>query len=103
MSRAKIQAEFPRLKTAAFFLTSPPSPDYNCIAWAADDTDRWWWPVHGPHRVAYWPPNVDRREDVAAFVAAFATIRYEPCANGTPERGFEKVALFAVPGALDHP
>ena len=95
MSRTKIQAEFPRLKTAAFFLTSPPSPYYNCIAWAADDTARWWWPVHGPHREAYWPPNIDRTEHVAAFVAAFATLGYELCTDGTVERGFEKVALFA--------
>ena len=33
--------------------------------------------------------------DLPAFVAAFATLGYEPCADGAPQRGFDKVALFA--------
>lgn len=32
---------------------------------------------------------------MVAFVDAFAILGYEPCASGDPERGFEKVALFA--------
>ena len=97
MSQASIRAEFPRLNKATFYLTSPEDPLYNCIAWAADDTTRWWWPVDYPLQMtkAYWPANVERREDLAAFVAAFATLGYEPCADGALERGFEKVALFA--------
>ncbi|MGH7614770.1 MAG: DUF7689 domain-containing protein [Gemmatimonadales bacterium] len=78
-----------------FFLTSPESPEYNCVAWAANDTSRWWWPVHGPHREAYWPPDVARKEEIPAFIAAFAKLGYEPCPDGAAERGFEKVALFA--------
>jgi hypothetical protein len=97
LSQARIRAEFPRLKKATFYVTSPEDPFYNCIAWAADDTTRWWWPVDHALQMtkAYWPPHVDRREDITAFVAAFATLGYEPCADGDLEPGFAKIALFA--------
>lgn len=93
MSRARIQRSFPRLKPTSYFLTSPEASDYNCIAWAAGDTGRWWWPDPAP--LAYWPPGVPRQLRVDAFIAAFATLGYEPCSDGGLERGFEKVALFA--------
>ena len=32
--------------------------------------------------------------DVAAFVAAFSTLGYEPCTDGTLEDGFEKIAIY---------
>ena len=94
MSQAKIRDAFPRLNKAPFNITSSENPFYNCVAWAADDSARWWWPINYPGQLtkAYWPPNVDRREDIASFIAAYATLGYEPCDNGKPE---EKVALFA--------
>ncbi len=92
MSQAKIRAQFPRLRRTHFLLASPETPLYNCIALAANDTTRWWWPTPP---FAYWPPNVARKADVPAFIDMFATLGYEPCADGAVERGFEKVALFA--------
>ena len=97
MSLAKVRAEFPRLTRTPFYLTSNEDPSYNCIAFAADDNTRWWWPVDYPGQgtKAYWPPNVAKAEDMPSFVAAFATLGYEACKDGKPERGFQKVALFA--------
>jgi hypothetical protein len=92
LSQASIRETFPRLKRARFAISSPQTPSYNCIAFAAQDTQRWWWPSPSYY---YWPPDVDRAEDLQAFIAAFATLGYEPCADGSAERGFEKVALFA--------
>ena len=93
MSQWRIKAEFPRLKRAPFFLTSPESPHYNCVAWAADDDQNVWWP-HLPPLFSYWPPGVPRKEDLQTFIAAFATLGYTVCADGALEPGFEKVALF---------
>ena len=31
---------------------------------------------------------------LAAFIAAYATIGFEPCDDGQPEAGFEKIAIY---------
>lgn len=40
---------------------------------------------------------------VEAYIAAFATINYVPCADGSLEEGWEKVALYALPNPADGP
>jgi hypothetical protein len=91
-----LEVLFPRLRAASYQVTSPPSRDYNCIAHAAGDTLHWWWPDPDPSNDAiYWPTGVAREETLAAFIAAFATIGYSPCATEELEPGLEKVALFA--------
>lgn len=82
---------FPNLQTEAHAITSPKTPFYNCIAWAAGDSTRWWWPL-APY---YWPYSAPREVTIAAFVAAFATIGYRPCSSGAVEDGLEKVAIYA--------
>jgi hypothetical protein len=92
LSRSKIIASFPRLRSNPFYITSPETKQYNCIAWAAGVIDRWWWPGLKPF--AYWPPGVPTRLHLDSFVAAFNSLGYEVCDNGAHEPGFEKVALF---------
>lgn len=84
---------FPRLRRHTFHLTSPPDAAYNCIAWAAGDTGRFWWPGQSPY--VYWPPGVQRREELAAFVEMFRSLGYEVCDDDALERGYEKLAIFA--------
>ncbi len=96
MSRAILEANHPRLKRAPYGITSPVDPGYNCIAYAAGDTKRWWWPFHGLSQ-AYWPAGVPRELTLAAFIEAFATVGYAPCADGGIEPGYEKVAIFTDP------
>ena len=67
--------DFPRLTAGNHRVTSPPSPDYNCIAWAAGDTGNWWWPDLAHED--FWPAGVDRVATVAAFREAFEAAR--PC------------------------
>jgi len=93
LMRDRIQQLFPQLKTAGFEITSPRDPRYNCIAWAAGDTRRWWWPGEVPF--SFWPAGVLREESVANFIQAFATLGYEPAASGTHDLNYEKLALFA--------
>jgi len=66
------------------------STAYNCIAWAAGEDFRWWWPIRG-----YWPPGAPRALTVDAFIVAFATKGYSACADGLLENGYEKVAIYA--------
>lgn len=65
---------------------------YNCIAWAASDDTRRWWP--DPFFQDYWPPSVPRERTIAAFISAFETLEYAKCKNGRLERRFEKIAIY---------
>lgn len=84
---------FPRLADDAFAITSPTDVRYNCVAWAAGDVKRWWWPSEPPF--AYWPSGVPREESLAGFIAAFASLGYAVATSGEHERTFEKIAIFA--------
>jgi hypothetical protein len=85
---------FPRLAKGDYSVTSPRDRDYNCVAWAAGDTRRWWWPGPDTER-EYWPPGVRREETLSALQEAFASLGYAPCDDEGLEVGFDKVALFA--------
>jgi hypothetical protein len=95
--------DFPNLRTHGWRRTSEPA-NYNCIAYAAADTSRYWWPnLFFPEPTDdYWPGNVPHEETVAAFVQAFATCGYAICDGGELEPGFEKVALYALHGVPRH-
>jgi hypothetical protein len=88
---------FPNLSATGYQVTSPPDLNYNCIAWAAGETHRPWWPGG-----FYWPPGVPCQETLAAFIEAFRTLGYVPCDEGNVEVGFEKIALFALSGVPKH-
>src|SRR5579863_3620314 len=90
-----IRTLFPALQGECA-VTSSDSENYSCIAWAAGDVTRWWWPIDG-----YWPQGVERRRTVECFVAAFRTLGYEPCEDDAVELGYEKVAIYA--DRLDRP
>ena len=90
----KLLSTFPGLAGSGHRVTSPATPGYNCIAWAAGDTTRWWWP--DAFQIAYWPAGVPREETVETFVQAYRTLSFEECESRALESGYEKVALFAV-------
>jgi hypothetical protein len=70
-------------------VTSQPLPEYNCIAWTAGDTTRWWEPG------VYWPmPTRPGDYGIGVLVLEFQAQGYAPCTDGELEPGFEKVALF---------
>ena len=94
----QVSSIFPNLQPGEFYETSPKTEDYNCIAWAADDQDRWWWP--DPNN--YWPQEVLRVVILDAFIEAFRGLRYEPCMDGSLEEGFEKVVIYVKGVAPTH-
>ena len=90
-----IEEIFPALAKGGFQVTSPVDKRYNCIAYAAGDTAKWWWPF--PENVAevYWPAGVQRAETLAAFRDALATVGFTECSTDDLEPHVEKIALFA--------
>lgn len=83
---------FPALNQVGFAVTSSRDERYNCVAWAAGDVNRWWWPAESPF--TYWPPGIEREESVPSFIQAFATLGYAPVTSGDLEPDVEKVAIY---------
>ena len=88
----RLEDEFPGLRTSRYAVTSPASPAYNCIAWAAGDTRRWWEP--DPYLLYFWPPQIPRRYDIDAYTAAYGVLGFQICDDAVYEPGFEKLAVF---------
>jgi hypothetical protein len=86
--------EFPRLTFQNHQDTSPATNRYNCVAWAAGNDTRWWWPDSA--NIYFWPPNVPRDETIDAFLRAYGTVGYTQCGDGDFEIGQEKIAIFGV-------
>ena len=98
----RVESIFPNLKSEGYQPTSATEPCYNCLAWAAGDTNRYWSPVPGerdPSRTVelyeeYWPPCVPPENTLEAWSKALATAGFTPCATPYPEDGFEKLAIY---------
>jgi hypothetical protein len=92
---AELEQDWPGLARTQYRITSQHTGDYNCIAWASTETDRWWSPL--PEEDYYWPEGVPREVSVGAFVKAYETLGFEVCENGELEAGIEKLAIYATP------
>lgn len=74
--------------------TSESTRQYNCIAWAAGEKHRLWWPDQAG--IGYWPASVPRVVTLEAFLQAYGTLGYEECGmNGSLEPDYQKIAIFA--------
>jgi hypothetical protein len=85
-----IEDYFPGLRISGYIETSEIEDRYNCIAWAANDSENWW----EPDPDYYWPSGVPMEYSVSAHVQAFKLMGYSVCTNSCLEAGVEKVALY---------
>jgi Protein of unknown function (DUF2934) len=90
---------FPALAVLQCLVTSRAERRYNCIAWAAGETRRWWWPGSGQ---TYWPPWAPRQLTLEAFVRAFEGLGYSICDSTSLEPAVEKVILYALGDVPKH-
>ena len=93
-----LTAAFPNLARAGFEIVAPPSAQYNCIAYAAGDASRWWW----PDGVSYWPPWAPPTDSIASLTAVFSGQGCEPCNASSAEPGYQKIALYESDGKMQH-
>lgn len=90
---------FPGLRNSNFNINdikSQKDNKYNCIAFAAGDTNNLWWPAGR----GYWPHGVSRTVTLDAFTAAFETLGYTVCENELYEEEFVKIAIFVKEDGL---
>ena len=89
---------FPNLTIENFEIADPPDGRYNCIAYAAGDTSKRW----DYHLGRYWPPWATQNSSMQSLIEVFAGLQYEECQDGSPEVGYQKVALYEARGAIQH-
>ena len=95
-----IDRQFPALAAEGYEVTSEPDGEYNCIAYAAGETDRWWSHLEDPGY--YWPAYARRTAAIQSLVEVFTGLGYELCADAGYETGWQKVALYAKDGEWKH-
>ncbi|ADV48704.1 hypothetical protein Celal_1391 [Cellulophaga algicola DSM 14237] len=110
-NRNKIIKVFPKLlDDKSFKIIGNITPNYNCIAWAANVTDCWWSslplgerPTHGLDGVKYdWPFEVDDEFSIKTLTEIFTFLKYVECENYDYEEGFKKVAFYVKDGRATH-
>lgn len=91
-----VSSVFEQIKSSDFQCQSDRDIRYNCIAWAAGRTDKFWWPLD--ERGYWWPEGLRKEgigeETVENFIEAFATQGYKVCRNGRLSRRYEKIVLY---------
>ena len=92
--RAELESQFPGLVGSGWVPTSDWDPGYKCIAWAASESHRHWWPIDDPP-FCYWPTKVFD-DKVDTFVEAFGRLGYKKCDSREFEVGYQKVAIYAT-------
>ena len=92
MRSERLERKFPKLLTAGYDITSPQDHAYNCIAWAAHDVHRPWWPAG----YGFWPRWIEPEETIDCFIRAFQLLGYKVCEDSHREFGYQKVALYAL-------
>jgi len=88
-----IECFFPNLISCDYAITSPATPVYNCIAWAAGDTEKWWEP--DSQNLYYWPPRAPRQYTLEAYICVYELLGFTLCDDTIYEEGIEKIVLYA--------
>lgn len=97
MKSAYLEGLFPKLKNVPYEVTSPEDDEYNCVAWALGEVDRWWSPTPGYH----WP-DIPRDAALETFIALFEQAGYHRCDASDHEPGFDRVAVYAIGATATH-
>lgn len=93
---------FPKLQEDRYFrLTSPATPKYNCIAWAAAQDECNLWPYNNEGVPAKsngarfrWPRGIARDLSVESFHNLFRLNGFEPYDGTQLESGYEYICLY---------
>jgi hypothetical protein len=112
MRLSHLETAFKNLADSGYdkYPISPKTPlfkGYNCIAWAAGDDEKRWWPHKQNPFLFFWPPHLERepenQETLENFIQAFEWRGYKRgCKNGKLKKGVEKVAIYTLGGIPKH-
>ena len=89
-----LELRYQSLRNSSYSVTSPKTPNYNCIALAAGEEHRPWWPIPYDTAPYYWPLGEQEDESLEVFIECFRSLGYEICDDDNLDQGFEKVAIY---------
>src|ERR1700733_1337915 len=84
-------SHFPFLTPNNHSITSKATKQYNCIAWAASETNRRWDP--DPLGIYYWP-LATRSTKMEVVAQVYETIGFRLCFSTAVEDSKEKIAIY---------
>lgn len=85
---------FPKLAIDAnFSVTSPCTDAYNCLAWAANKDNIFWWPAQPPVDGVEWPID-DYDTTFHTLFKVYEKIGYIECDNWQFDAKLKKIALY---------
>ena len=85
--------KYPNLGADSLFkINSPKDVRYNCIAYASNKTDAFWWPEKKDG--VDWPFGLPYDNSVENFIRLFEKQQYTVCIDDTFEDGFQKIAIY---------
>ena len=70
-------------------ITSTKDKSYNCIAWAAEDNENFWWPIGG-----HWPEGMPRVLNLECFKFVYGAAGYVITDTSDLETGYQKIAIY---------
>ena len=91
-------SKFPQLAGEHYEIVDAPTEQYNCIAYAAGDTSRWWDYNENYH----WPDHASRSNSMESLKQVFLGLGFEQCNDSRLENGYQKVALYEQQGCWTH-
>lgn len=84
-----------------FEISSPKTPDYNCLAWALHFDNRWMQPpsitLPPMDSVYYWPEGALQGTSIDCLVDAYRKKGFVICDNPDFEKEYQKIALYFHP------
>jgi len=110
-NRKAIIDKFPKLNgDKNFKIVKPPSPDYNCFAWAAIYDNVFWTPLPTDQRPTFildgvrlnWPFGEANDSKLSTMISIFSALGYVACVDGSLEAGFRKIAFYGTEDEVTH-
>ena len=89
-----LEQQFPKLRPGLYRLKSPRDPQYNCFAFAANDTQHIW-EYTGPGRLGgyFWPAEI-RGDSLADYLRVYELLGFQVCDTADLEPDIVKIAIY---------
>lgn len=103
--KEKIIEWFPLLgEDKDFIITSPKTRAYNCISWATEHDDMWYWPPLGskPDDDEYWPAELADDTRIETFISAMELEGFRRCPSDDTDTNCTRIALYSKDGDCTH-
>jgi hypothetical protein len=82
-----------KLRDSDWQRSSPPTNEYNCIAFALGINNQRWQPE--PEFGDHWPEGIPTTNSVESWIALFEKYGYVRCGDGNFEEGYAKIVIYA--------